>query len=540
MKTKSRRQSLFDAVIAIVAAASVFSQQPAHAATFYWDANGASTAAVAATGTWGTSTFWSTDPTGGTATSAQTIDNTSDVVFAAGSNSTGGTVTISTTQSAHSITFDDPVAFTLSGGTAINLGSATAGSGIFDTANSASTISTGLILNSAATAIAFSNSGTSLLTIGAVTGAAAGTQTITVGSSSSGSITLNGIIGNGGGGGNVAVAVNNTSTGITVLGGVNTYTGGTTVSAGILQLTNVGTTGGTNSGTFSLGGGTLQINQASNNFGYNPTITLTADSTISSIGAGSINMTGTINGGNHVLNASSGATRLYLNGTINNVTQINITAGAVGLDLASANHESTPVVVSSGASLFVANQANTLTSNITLNGGTGFGGTGALALEGGTNQTPILSGTLTLNSGNSSIGNAGTASATNNISITGLVTGTGSLTKISINKLSLSNAASDYTGTTTVSAGTLNVGTFANVNTVSSLGKGSTGGSSADLILNGGTLQYTARRLRARTVSLVWAQAAAPSTLLAATMRMPSASLAPAPWASTARQAHAP
>lgn len=48
-----------------------------------------------------------------------------------------------------------------------------------------------------------------------------------------------------------------------------------------------------------------------------------------------------------------------------------------------------------------------------------------------------------------------------------------------------------YTGSTTLSSGTTNVAVLANVNTASSLGKGSLAGSAADLVLNGGALQYT-------------------------------------------------
>ena len=47
-----------------------------------------------------------------------------------------------------------------------------------------------------------------------------------------------------------------------------------------------------------------------------------------------------------------------------------------------------------------------------------------------------------------------------------------------------------YTGVTTITAGTLIAPTLANVNTTSSIGKGSVSGSAADLVLNGGTLQF--------------------------------------------------
>ncbi|MEP6669264.1 MAG: autotransporter-associated beta strand repeat-containing protein, partial [Chthoniobacter sp.] len=313
----------------------------------------------------------------------------------------------------------------------------------FTFATGVNTITSGGILVTSAV-------GNNLSTItGGTLQGAAGKDLVVIQNNTSNGLTIGSIIQNN----TTATGLTKTGAGTLTLSGVNTYTGGTTINAGTLQITQ--TTSAAATGTFNLGGGTFQINQAGSNFGYSSTINLTADSTFSSIGAGAINWTGTLNGNSHVLNANSGATRVYLNGTFNNVTQINITAGAVGLDLASTGHESTPVVVSSGASLFVANATNTLASNITLNGGTGFGGTGALALESGANLTPVLSGTLTLNSGNSSIGNAGTANAGNNISITGKVTGTGSLTKISINRLTLSNATNDYNGSTTITGGVL-------------------------------------------------------------------------------------
>ena len=48
-----------------------------------------------------------------------------------------------------------------------------------------------------------------------------------------------------------------------------------------------------------------------------------------------------------------------------------------------------------------------------------------------------------------------------------------------------------YSGVTTLTSGTLNVGALAPVNTASAIGHGSVAGSPADLVINGGTLQYT-------------------------------------------------
>ncbi len=71
------------------------------------------------------------------------------------------------------------------------------------------------------------------------------------------------------------------------------------------------------------------------------------------------------------------------------------------------------------------------------------------------------------------------------------ITGTGGVTQLGSGITTLSNTANTYTGATTISGGILNAATLAGINVNSSIGKGSAGGSAADLVLNGGTLQYT-------------------------------------------------
>jgi len=117
-----------------------------------------------------------------------------------------------------------------------------------------------------------------------------------------------------------------------------------------------------------------------------------------------------------------------------------------------------------------------------------FTGTGALGFDG-------ISGarTLTLTGSNAGTSAATSGSNTTQSTIALLIADNGGAT--SVNKTGggtwvLSNPASTYTGTTTVTGGILNVGTFANVNTPSSLGSGT--GANTDLVLNGGTLQYSA------------------------------------------------
>jgi autotransporter-associated beta strand protein len=66
---------------------------------------------------------------------------------------------------------------------------------------------------------------------------------------------------------------------------------------------------------------------------------------------------------------------------------------------------------------------------------------------------PIYTGTITLATGtNSSVGNT-----TSGFTITGQITGAGSFTKVGTGILSTFGVANDYTGSTTITAGTLRV-----------------------------------------------------------------------------------
>ncbi|MDI1313988.1 autotransporter-associated beta strand repeat-containing protein [Prosthecobacter sp.] len=82
----------------------VFAFESSHAATLYWDTNGAIAYSGNAGGTWGTDAFWSTDARGLTATGDYVPG--SAVVFAAGIDGTGSyTVTLSAAQTATGLDF---------------------------------------------------------------------------------------------------------------------------------------------------------------------------------------------------------------------------------------------------------------------------------------------------------------------------------------------------------------------------------------------------------------------------------------------------
>jgi autotransporter-associated beta strand protein len=72
----------------------------------------------------------------------------------------------------------------------------------------------------------------------------------------------------------------------------------------------------------------------------------------------------------------------------------------------------------------------------------------------------------------------------------GVLAGSGSLTKSGNASLTLTGA-NTYTGVTTINGGFLQATTLANINTASSIGKGSVAGSPADLVFGGGSLVYT-------------------------------------------------
>jgi autotransporter-associated beta strand protein len=76
------------------------------------------------------------------------------------------------------------------------------------------------------------------------------------------------------------------------------------------------------------------------------------------------------------------------------------------------------------------------------------------------------------------------------LSISSIQASAARLTKAGAGTLRLTGV-NYYSGATVINGGVLNVATLANVNTPSSIGTGSVAGSAADLVIDGGTLQYT-------------------------------------------------
>ena len=244
-------------------------------------------------------------------------------------------------------------------------------------------------------------------------------------------------------------------TGQLTLSGLNTYTGGTTVNAGTLQIGN-----GTNNtarvlNTITLSGGDVAYSLNATNFAVNGAITLTSTASITKFGSTQINLqTGTLNGGGQILNINATGI-IYFNGTAgSSLGQINILTGSVGQDgTGGLPLRNAAINISNGAQLLTYTSP-TINNNITVNGGAGPDGVGAIR-NGSTfaTHTPTYIGTITLANGtNSSFGNI-----TSGFTITGQITGAGSFTKVGTGTLKTFGTNNNYTGSTTISAGTLQV-----------------------------------------------------------------------------------
>ncbi len=231
----------------------------------------------------------------------------------------------------------------------------------------------------------------------------------------------------------------------------NTYTGGTTIQGGVLSL-GTGGTGADTSTASALGTGTVAIEsgatlrlwiQNSNTFSIANNLSINGGTLLGEDGI--YNMTGAVAVG------ASGAT-FQANWSGKTLTLSNTISGAGPVTISNGPSSTAGTVIFSGVNTYTGNTA--ITSGTLEIGGAGQLNSGAYA------GTISNAGTLRFNS-------------SANQSLSGVISGTGSLVKNGTGTLTL-NAANTYSGGTTVNTGTLVVG--------------NTGATNGRVTLNGGNV----------------------------------------------------
>lgn len=334
--------------------------------------------------------------------------------------------------------------------------------------------------------------------------ATSGTQTLSL---LSGDANILAVISNGGIGGTIAVS--KSGDGTLTMSGSNTYTGGTTVSAGTLALGN--SVSGTPVGTGTL---TLSDGATVRSTGAGGANGRTLQNAISL--SGNVTLGDSVNNGTLTFDGTSLAHGVTLTGNTTLSTESTVVIadvisgafrltkdGSASLTLSGANLYSGGTFINAGTIRF-SNSSALGSGNVTIGTAGGdpaellwSGGTATISnnitvasaatsvLEAGTG-TPTFSGTITLN------GNLILGAAAGGMTLSGMITGVGGLTINSNAPFTLSGA-NTYSGGTAINAGTLIVsssGTLGSGNVSLTAGSVTLTLSGATQIASTATLSY--------------------------------------------------
>jgi outer membrane autotransporter protein len=242
--------------------------------------------------------------------------------------------------------------------------------------------------------------------------------------------------------------------GTLTLSGTNAYSGGTTINAGTLAVSTDANLG-TASGGLAFGGGTLQFLAG---FTTNRGVTLNTGGGVFDTNSNNATLAGAIGGSGSLTKIGSGTLTLSGASTYSGATIVN--GGILQSGASNAFSQISAFAIASGSSLDLNNFNQVIGS-----------------LSG--------AGNVTLGSATLATGNDGTSTA-----FSGIISGSGGLTKIGAGTLTLSGT-NTYSGGTAINGGTLSVSTDANLGTAS-------GG----LTISGSTLQFLAGFTTNRAVAL--------------------------------------
>jgi fibronectin-binding autotransporter adhesin len=403
MKTRFANTGIARITLALTAGCFAL-HSVAQAATYYWDNNTTTAGFGTAGSTWSSagSTLWNNDLLGGSVGAPNTLGTsitttTSDALNfgTASAGLSAGTITVSGTVSANSLTFGSASgAILLSGGT-INLGGTTPTITVNNTTN---TISSG-ITGSAG-----------------LTKAGTGALRIQVGSDYTGATTING----------GKLQINNTSGSVNWTPGLIYINNGST-----LEFTGAGQTimsGATDNITFdSNGGGSMVMTKN----------TIWRNASIITTGGAKNTVSGTYFNGQ----AAGGSNRVIYG------VAAGTDLGGIDLEVSSEHRNVGGITKNGNGTLALTNNTNAMGAGATIiiNAGTvEIGGAGRL--ENGSYAGAITNnGTFNYNS-----------SAAQTLS--GVISGNGALVKSNASTLTLSGA-NTYTGATTLNQGTITFGT---------------------------------------------------------------------------------
>lgn len=433
------------------AQATVFQYTVGSTTDLYWDSNGSTTGAGATpTGTWGTSTFWSTVFDGTAATAAWTSGR--NAIFSAGTDATSAyTVTVSGTQTAGNMTIEEGTVSFATGTVAVGAGNVTI--------NSGATLSTDSSARLSATAGATMtvNGGTVRTTPAAANGTFMDTDFLVAlgvagGTFSQTTANILNIVQDASAPAVVRVTgpggLTKTGAGVLAFAAPMDYLGPTIINDGELRIRTTANRLPINTAVTVNSPGILNLNTVNQQIG-----SLSGDGAVGT-GAGTLMITGSVN------TVFSGALKNIANAGAGGVTTGNgrlIKDGIGSITFAGLNDINGSVIITNGT-INIRPSASLCgpICDVTVNGGN-------LNLSNTLQVIENLSSSATLTTGNVNLGAGHTLVCSNvsNSSYSGTISGPGNIIKLNNGAtqrtLTLSGA-NTYDGTTTINGGNISVG----------------------------------------------------------------------------------